>query len=151
MKFLFFFSFLIIFYSYIGYGLLIYLLVKIKELFSSNRRIPPDPAFEPEVTLLVTAYNEADFIERKIQNCLGLNYPASKLRLLFITDGSTDESPDIVARYPQVILLHLKGRKGKAAAMNRAMKYVETPYVVFSDANTLLNGESLHKMLKHYT
>jgi biofilm PGA synthesis N-glycosyltransferase PgaC len=142
---------LIIFYSYIGYGLLIYLLGKIKELFPGNRPLPPDPAFEPEVTLIVAAYNEADFIERKIQNCLGLDYPASKLRLLFITDGSTDETPEIVARYPQVVLLHLKGRKGKAAAMNRAMKYVETPYVVFSDANTLLNSESLHEMLKHYT
>ncbi len=49
---------------------------------------PPDPAFEPEITLVVAAFNEAGFIEQKIQNCLELDYPAGKLHWIFITDGS---------------------------------------------------------------
>ena len=49
---------------------------------------PLAPDFEPEVTLVVPAYNEADILEEKVRNCQALDYPAGKLKLLFITDGS---------------------------------------------------------------
>ena len=99
---------------------------------------------------MVAAYNEADCIERKLKNSLDLDYPAGKLRWIFITDGSTDATADIVRRYTAVLLLHQTERKGKVAAINRAMKYVETPYVIFSDANTLINQSAVREILKHY-
>src|ERR1700712_5945897 len=121
VKFLFFFSFFIILYSYIGYGLLIYLIVKLKRLFSrkthpsavnppspifgGQRRQPPAD-FEPDVTLVVAAYNEADCITQKLRNSLDLEYPAGKLRWIFITDGSTDATADIIRRHTSVLLLH---------------------------------------------
>ena len=155
VKFLFFFSLFIILYSYIGYGLLIYLIVKVKRLFKpkallSTANCQLSTVFEPEVTLIVAAYNEADSIERKLKNSLELDYPAGKLRWIFITDGSTDATADIVRRYTGVLLLHQTERKGKVAAINRAMKYVETPYVIFSDANTLINQSAIREILKHY-
>jgi poly-beta-1,6-N-acetyl-D-glucosamine synthase len=150
LKFLFFSSYLIIFYSYIGYGLLIYLLVKIKKLLLKQNTVLKDSAFEAEVTLLVAAYNESGFIEQKIQNSLSLRYPAGKLRWIFITDGSDDATPVIIRKYSQILLLHQDERKGKLAAINRAIKYVETPYVIFSDANTLLNPECVYEIMKHY-
>ena len=155
VKFLFFFSLFIIFYSYIGYGLLIFLIVKVKRLFRRKSRPStvnrqPSTHFEPDVTLLVAAYNEADCIERKLRNSLDLDYPAGKLRWVFITDGSTDATADIIRRYTSVLLLHQTVRKGKVAAINRAMKYVETPYVIFSDANTLINQTAVREILKHY-
>jgi poly-beta-1,6-N-acetyl-D-glucosamine synthase len=150
LKFLFFFSYLIIFYSYIGYGMLVYLLVKIKRLLSKQNFILEDSSFEPEVTLLVAAYNESGFIEQKIQNSLSLRYPAGKLRWIFITDGSDDTTPVIIRKYSQILLLHQNERKGKLEAINRAIKYVETPYVIFSDANTLLNPECVYEIVKHY-
>jgi len=183
VKFLFFFSFFIIFYSYIGYGLIIYLFVKVKRLFKPNaqrltlnaspvigscndagssvnektvnpafrgtsRQPPAD--FEPEVTLIVAAYNEADCIERKLRNSLDLDYPAGKIRWIFITDGSTDATAEIIRGYTGVLLLHQTERKGKVAAINRAMKYVATPYVIFSDANALINQTAVREILKHY-
>lgn len=150
VKFLFFFSLFVIFYTYIGYGILIYLLVKLKRLFSDKNQIQPVLDFEPEVTLVVIAYNEADFIDRKIRNSLNLDYPPGKLRWLFITDGSTDSTPKIIQEYKNILLLHQEERKGKVAAMNRAIKYVETSYVIFSDANTLLNPGSVREIIKHY-
>jgi biofilm PGA synthesis N-glycosyltransferase PgaC len=149
-KFLFFFSFLIVIYSYIGYGILLYLLVKIKRLFVAKNSLKADPDFEPEITLIVSAYNEANIIEIKIRNSLDLDYPSDKLRLVFITDGSEDGTPAIVSKYNRILLLHEEERKGKLAAMNRAMKFVSTPYVIFSDANTLLNPESVNEIVKHY-
>jgi len=150
VKFLFFFSFFIVFYSYIGYGLLIYVLLKIKKLVSNQHKIRSASDFEPEVTLVVAAFNEAGFIERKLTNSMDLEYPAGKLRWIFVTDGSTDATPEIVRAYNNVFLLHQPERLGKVAAINRAMKYVETPYVIFSDANTLLNSKAVKEILKHY-
>jgi biofilm PGA synthesis N-glycosyltransferase PgaC len=149
-KFLFFFSFLIVIYSYIGYGILLYLLVKIKRLFVAKNSLKADPDFKPEITLIVSAYNEASIIEIKIRNSLDLDYPSDKLRLVFITDGSEDGTPAIISKYNRILLLHEVERKGKLAAMNRAMKFVSTPYVIFSDANTLLNPESVNEIVKHY-
>jgi cellulose synthase/poly-beta-1,6-N-acetylglucosamine synthase-like glycosyltransferase len=126
------------------------LLVKIKRLFSKKTDPHADPDFEPEITLIVAAYNEAGIIDQKIRNSLDLDYPSDKLRLIFITDGSVDTSPGIISNYDRILLLHQEERKGKLAAMNRAIKYVGTPYVIFSDANTLLNRESVNEIVKHY-
>ncbi len=150
LKFLFFVSFLILFYSYIGYGILLYLLVKVKRLFSKKTSYESDPYFEPEITLIVAAYNEEDIIEQKIKNSLDLDYPLDKLSLIFVTDGSVDATPGIIGKYNQIKLLHQEDRKGKLSAMNRAIKFVETPYIIFSDANTLLNNAAVREIVKHY-
>ena len=150
LKFLFFFSLLLVFYSYVGYGMLIYILVKLKRIFSISPATRQLSLFEPEVTLIVSAFNEADFIERKIKNSLELDYPNGKLRWIFITDGSNDTTPAIISKFDQIDLLHQSERKGKVAAMNRAIKFVETPYVIFSDANTLLNAGAVREIIKHY-
>ncbi len=150
LKFLFFTSFLILLYSYIGYGIILYLLVKIKRLLTKKTSPASDPYFEPEITLIVAAYNEEDIIEQKIRNSLDLDYPSNKLKLIFITDGSKDNTPGIISKYNQIQLLHQEDRKGKLSAVNRAMKYVDSPFVIFSDANTLLNSESVREIVKHY-
>jgi len=149
-KFLFFLSLGIVFYCYIGYGILLYLLIKLKSLLSSGNSFLQDTGFEPEVTLVVAAFNEEDFIEQKIQNTLDLDYPPSKLQIIFITDGSTDETTTIVNGQSRIRLLHEPERKGKVAAMNRAIRFVETPYTIFCDANTLLNKECIREIVKHY-
>ena len=149
-KFLFYFSLGIVLYSYIGYGMLLYFLVFLKRHLFHHTKHLPLRAFEPEITLVVTAYNEADFIEKKIRNSLDLDYPPGKLHWIFITDGSTDETDALIRRYSQIRLLHEPERKGKAAAMNRAIRHVETPYTIFCDANTLLNLNAVREIVRHY-
>ena len=150
LKFLFYFSFLVIFYSYIGYAIVLYVLVQLKKKFAFRPKPHSVSGFEPEVTLVVAAYNEAGFIEKKIKNSLDLDYPAGKLKWLFISDGSDDKTPELISTHKEIQLLHQTERKGKVAAMNRAIKYVETPYVIFSDANTLLNPSCVREIIKHY-
>jgi cellulose synthase/poly-beta-1,6-N-acetylglucosamine synthase-like glycosyltransferase len=117
----------------------------------NKRRAKPDPPLNyPEVTLVIAAYNEAEVIEEKIANCLNLDYPSDKLSFLFITDGSNDGTDQIIARYPQIRLLHQPERKGKSAALNRAMKYVTTPITVFCDANTILNRPAITRIAMQY-
>jgi cellulose synthase/poly-beta-1,6-N-acetylglucosamine synthase-like glycosyltransferase len=72
------------------------------------------------------------------------------LELIFITDGSSDRTAEIISRYPQVLLLHQPERRGKVAAMNRAIQHVKSPLVIFCDANTLLNTACVREIVKHY-
>lgn len=138
-------SVFIVIYTYVGYGLVVGFWAYVKP---SNKSINYN--FLPEVTIVVPAYNEADIIDSKVKNCLALDYPANRLKLLFITDGSTDSSAEVLAAYAQIQHLHIPAREGKSMAENRAMRHVRTPYVVFTDCNTLLNPEALRVMLVHY-
>ncbi len=137
------------FYSYVGYGLLLWLWVKLKKQRDGAQQ-PMVQNFAPPVTLIVAAYNEEEYIEAKISNSLALAYHDGLLKLVFITDGSTDRTPEIVKSYARIQALHRPARKGKVAAMHRAMAFVKTPFVIFSDANTLLNPESIGNLVRHY-
>lgn len=142
----------IVFYTYIGYGILLYLLVKVKEHFVPRK--PKEDIFEddlPTVTMIVAAYNEEDIIEEKIKNTLALNYPPERLLLTWITDGSTDRTNEILAKYPMIEVLYQPERQGKAAALNRAMCYVDTELTIFSDANTMLGLDSIRKIVACFT
>lgn len=148
-KFFFWFAVFVIFYAYIGYGILLYLMVKIKRILKPQT-VFYSKDFTPAVSFIVPCYNEASVIEEKIKNCLTLDYPKDKLRIIFITDGSNDGSPELIKKYQEVQLLHEPKRGGKAAAENRSMKHVDTPIVVFSDANTHLPSNALKEIVKHY-
>lgn len=142
-------SVLLVAYSYILYGLLIWILVKLRTIFFKNR-FHSDSNYTPSVTLLVAIFNEEDIIRQKIENSLKIQYPQDKLDILFITDGSTDNTNNIIKEYNQIKLLYEPERKGKIAAINRAMQYVKTPIVVFCDANALLNKECITEIARHY-
>ena len=137
----------LVFYTYLGYGILLWLLVKIREAVHPARRyaFPADP---PEVTLLIAAYNEQEVVAEKMANCRALDYPAGKLRVTWITDGSTDRTVELLAAYPEVTVLHDPRRGGKTAALNRALGIVRTPLVVFTDANTMLNPEAVAQVVR---
>jgi len=134
------------FYTYVGYALVVWPWARL----ARRGRPAPPTNFEPEVTLVVPAYNEADILTEKVRNSLGQNYPAEKLQLLFITDGSTDNSGEVLAAFPQVRHLHVPERGGKSLAENRAIRYVNTPYVVFTDCNTMLNPDAVRLLVRHY-
>jgi poly-beta-1,6-N-acetyl-D-glucosamine synthase len=140
--------FFIIFYTYAGYALLLQFLVFIKNAIAPERL---HNKIDMPVTVVVAAYNEEHIIEEKIKNCLSLIYPANLITYIFITDGTNDNSSAILKKYPQIIHLHQDERRGKLAAMNRAMLSVKTEIVIFSDANTMLNRESISKMVAHYS
>jgi cellulose synthase/poly-beta-1,6-N-acetylglucosamine synthase-like glycosyltransferase len=147
-SYLFWIGLFIIFYTYAGYGLVIFVLSKLRVKRKPINHLQDNDL--PPVTVLVAAYNEEQCIEDKIANTLNLNYPEDKLSILFVTDGSTDSTPLIVKKFHAVKLFHDFQRKGKIHAVNRVMKFVTTPIVVFSDANTLLNADALKNIVRHY-
>ena len=149
MRILFWVSLFIIFYTYVGYGIVLFLLIKIKRLFV-KKEINPYIQFTPSLTLVVAAYNEEKIIEEKIKNTLELEYPRDKLKIIFITDGSEDRTQEIINKYGEIMLLHENKRAGKIAAVHRAMEFVDSEIVVFTDANTFIHKDSLLKLSRHY-
>ncbi len=151
MEFFFWIGLFIVFYTYIGYGILLYILVRSKRLIIKEQHAPVvDYDTLPSCTVIVAAYNEASIIQQKIDNTLGLHYPSDRIQYIFVTDGSTDETPVLVREYPEIRLLHQPGRNGKIAAVHRAIDKTATEVVVFTDANTLLNAHALLELCKHY-
>lgn len=151
MEFFFWIGLFIVFYTYVGYGMLLYVFVWGKRLmYKRQYAFPVDTGGLPSCTVIVAAYNEASIIQQKIDNTLGLHYPPDRIRYIFVTDGSTDETPLLVGEHPEIMLLHQPTRNGKIAAVHRAMNEVATEVVVFTDANTLLNAEALLELCKHY-
>lgn len=137
----------ILLYTYLGYGVLIYVLTTWKK-----RSVLHETAISelPFVTFVIAAYNESAYIMEKIYNTLALDYPREKLQIFVVTDGSTDRTPDLVRRFDNIRLFHQPERKGKIHAVNRVMPKVDSPIVVFSDANTALNPKALQYMVSHY-
>jgi cellulose synthase/poly-beta-1,6-N-acetylglucosamine synthase-like glycosyltransferase len=140
-------SLFIVFYAYIGYGILLFFLVRAKRILRSSMQKSPDVFYEPEVTLFTAAYNEREYVADKVRNSRELDYPEEKLHLMWVTDGSDDGTPDLLKQYRDLIVHHLPERKGKISAMNRGMKLVSTPIVVFTDANTMLGKESIRRIV----
>ena len=137
----------LVFYNYAGYAVIAYLLNKFNK---QNKKQTQDSSFYPSISFIVAAFNEEDFIEKKIINSISQNYPPDQIEFIFITDGSTDKTASIVSSYPTIKLLHEKARKGKSAAINRAVTFAANEILIFSDANTILNTNAILNIARHY-
>ncbi len=150
LQIIFWISVFLVIYTYVGYGFILFLMVKLKRLFGKSDVIPEKPNVFPEVTFVVAAYNEEDWIVEKIKNTLELEYPKDKIRYFFVTDGSNDRTPEIIQQYSEIQLFHRPERAGKIAAVERIMEFVETPIVIYTDANTMVNKEAIYNIVRHY-
>ena len=139
----------IVVYTYVGYGLILYLLVFIKRLAIKAKPLADitDDCL-PEVTLMVCAYNEEDIISEKMSNTHSLDYPADRLHLVWVTDGSTDNTNSILSTYPDVKIVFSPERRGKSAALKHGIKEVSTEIVMMTDANTMLNPEAVREIVR---
>jgi biofilm PGA synthesis N-glycosyltransferase PgaC len=142
-------SIFLVIYTYAGYAFVLLALVKIKQLFVKPYVFKAD-GYLPSVTILIAAYNEEDIILDKVANTLDLDYPKDKLQVIFITDGSTDNTPGKLKECQGVTLMHSENRAGKMAAIERAIPFVKGEIAVFTDANTFLNKEAILELVKHY-
>lgn len=139
----------VVFYTYLGYGMLLWLMVRIKRWLRPRPAIPM-PVEWPEVTLLICAYNEADIVDEKMRNCHALDYPKDRLHIVWVTDGSNDETVSRLQAYPDVQVLHQPERRGKTAALNRSIPLCRTELVVMCDANALLCPQALRLIVQQF-
>jgi cellulose synthase/poly-beta-1,6-N-acetylglucosamine synthase-like glycosyltransferase len=116
-------------------------------------RPPRKAPIEPTVSMLVAAYNEEDVIAAKIENALAIDYPADRLETVVASDGSTDATNAIAARYDdgkRIRLLAFPVNRGKLATMNDAVRQLTGEIVVFSDASSMVTPESLRVLVSNF-
>ena len=137
-------------YTYAGYGVILYLMVCLKRWLKGKTQTPELPADEnlPEVTLLICAFNEQEVIEEKMKNTNNLDYPSDKLHIMWVTDGSTDNTNEYLKAYPNVQIVFSPERRGKTAALNHGISEVKTPLTVLTDANTMINREAIREIVR---
>ena len=140
----------LVFYTYIGYGMLLWVLVKMKRFVKGKAVKAALPADEdlPDVTFMVCAYNEQDVVDMKMENTLQFDYPHDKLHIMWVTDGSTDATNDRLSRYPGVEIVFSPERKGKTAALNHGISMVKTDLTIMTDANTMVNPEAVREIVR---
>lgn len=139
----------IVVYTYVGYGIVLYLLVFVKRLATKAKPLADitDDRL-PEVTLMVCAYNEEDIIAEKMDNTRRLDYPSDRLHLVWVTDGSNDNTNVLLSAYPEVKVIYSPERRGKAAALKHGIKEIDTEIVMMTDANTMLNPEAVREVAR---
>ena len=140
----------LVFYTYLGYGMLLWLLVRIKRMVrgkGTKAVLPADEAL-PDVTLLICAYNEQDIVDMKMENTHQLDYPKDKLHIMWVTDGSSDETNERLGRYPEVEIVFTPERKGKTAALNHGISQVKTEITMMTDANTMINPGAVREIAR---
>lgn len=143
----------LVFYTYLGYGIVLYVLLQLKELFwgrSREPQLPEDESAYPDVTLMICAYNEEDVVKEKMENIQQLLYPKDKICVMWVTDGSDDHTNELLHAYPDVLLVTSPERNGKAAAMQHGLQANKAEYVIFTDANTMLNPEAIREIVKEF-
>ncbi|KIO68301.1 hypothetical protein B4065_1650 [Caldibacillus thermoamylovorans] len=152
-KSIFYISAFIIFWAMIGYPLSIKILGK---LFK-NKTLKKDYSHQPSVTVMVVAHNEEKVILEKLKNIIGLDYPKDKLEFLIASDNSTDRTNEFVRKFikehPNIKmrLYEVKTRKGKTNAQNEAQKTVKTDFLVMTDANSMLEKNSIRELMAAFT
>jgi cellulose synthase/poly-beta-1,6-N-acetylglucosamine synthase-like glycosyltransferase len=146
LKLIFILSLFILFYVYLGYLILVFLFAIIR-----NREVRKD-VIKPYVTILIAAYNEEDSIEASLNNKLALDYPKEKLEIIVISDGSTDQTNDLVNKYKHqgIRLLKQEPRSGKTAALNMAVPQAKGEIIVFSDANSMYDPKALEMLVQNF-
>ncbi len=137
----------LVLYPYVGYPLIVALLSLGKRKVANPI---PDTQDVPEITLFITAYNEEAVVHQKMANSLQLDYPKEKLKIVWLTDGSADQTNALLAEYPEATVYYEPGRKGKIHAMNRGVQFVQSELIVFTDANTILGKDTLWAMLRQF-
>lgn len=127
MKLLFWLSLSLIFYTYFGYLILLWLIARLRNAPVVCR------AYQPSVSVIIAAHNEESKLQPKIDNVLKLDYPKHLLQIVIVSDGSTDHTPEILKANPTVDRVILDQAKGKAIALNEAVKQASGEISVFFD------------------
>ena len=141
-------SLTVLVYIYLGYPLLLALIVRVRgpRLVRRGNRLPP-------VSLVISAFNEAEMIRRKLENAVQLDYPRELLEIVVVSDASTDGTDELAAEYADrygVIVARQPERVGKTVGLNRTVPTLRGEIVVFSDANALYERDALKMLVRNF-
>jgi len=144
-------SILLIGFSYIIYPILLALAAKSFGNSNINSNIPAIKDW-PEVAVVIAAFNEEQDIKQRVENLFGQDYPADKITYYIGSDGSTDDTNEILSQFkdPRLKAQLFEVNRGKASVLNNLIGLVEQPIVIFSDANTHFESDAIKRLVAHF-
>jgi biofilm PGA synthesis N-glycosyltransferase PgaC len=147
---LFIISIVLIFYTYIGYPLILAIIHKLK---SASTVIFQGDGTHEELTVVMAMYNAQERISTRLANILQTKYPLEKLHLIVVSDGSTDDCYELAKAfyYPRLTVLNQENNQGKAQALNLAMQHVKTPLVAFADVRQNFDENTLNELASQFS
>ena len=152
IKYIFWFAAALVGYSYLGYPAWLWL----RSCWSPRpvRRGISDTTNTPAVSAVMVVRNEEAIIARKLDNLLALDYPADKLDVVVVSDGSSDRTPEILAEYArnsrvQILLKQLS--QGKAAGLNDAIQHATGDVLLFTDARQQIESGALRLLIENFS
>lgn len=117
-----------------------------------NRNLD-NPNYKPFVSIMIPAHNEANVIEKTIENVLSMDYEF--FEVILIDDRSTDNTAEVLkiieAKYNNVkILIREKDAfPGKSAVLNDALKIAKGEAILVFDADAKVDTDFLKKLVPH--
>jgi biofilm PGA synthesis N-glycosyltransferase PgaC len=148
--FLFWLAFLVLAYQYVGYPLLLAALASVR-----GKRTPSSFARDedlPSVTLVISAYNEAEVLDGKIRNALAQEYPKERFEIVIASDGSSDATNEIARSYAAdgVVLHEYPVNRGKNLTLNDTLPRARGDVIVFTDANGMYQKEAIRTLVQGF-
>jgi biofilm PGA synthesis N-glycosyltransferase PgaC len=139
------FSLAVLVYTYVGYPACLAMLAR-----RASKPVAKQ-TFQPSIAVVIVGYNEAHRLAAKLDSCLAQVYPKDRLRILVVSDGSNDNTPDIVARYTgrRVDLLPFAQRRGKSACLNDAVASCGEDFIVLTDARQRLDPQAIGRLMSN--
>ncbi len=133
-------------YTHVGYPMLLWAWAALRARESHAAR------FEPTVSILVAAYNEAARIQERIENLLALDYPRDRLEIIVASDGSDDDTLLRAMRYRRegVFVVAYSRRRGKSAVLNNLIPRCEGDIVMLADARQQFERGALRALTAHF-
>ena len=145
-------------YAYLGYPVLLFVMAALVQmgrdvyylLYRAERRTRGQAL--PSVTVLMAAYNEADVIERTLDNLAQLDYPNGQLEILVGSDGSSDGTVELAGRWSErgVRVLDFPERRGKMSVISDLAAAARGDILVLTDANTLIRPDAVRNLVRHF-
>ncbi len=148
MTFLFWTCLGLILYTYLIYP---FLIITLARLFPCKSKINQNDF--PRVAMVISAYNEEEVLEEKIENCLLIDYPQDRISFVFGSDGSTDRTNEIISSidHPWIQYKIFPEREGKSSVINKLVEEVNEEIILFSDANSIYKPNSVKLLTRHFS
>jgi cellulose synthase/poly-beta-1,6-N-acetylglucosamine synthase-like glycosyltransferase len=149
VEFAFFLVLFLLIHSYLVYPLTIFIVGSIKK-----KRIFKDPNYLPDISIIISVYNEENVIENTLRQLFKTDYDHSKIQFVIGSDQSTDNTNNIIEKLkeeiPNIEFLIFNERRGKSNVLNDLVKYAKGEILIFSDANTIYSPDAISKLISSF-
>ena len=133
---------LLIIYAYVGYPLLLWVISRYRRRPLLRKRVAPT------VSILMSVRNEEQTLPAKLNNLRRLDYPGNRVQIIVVSDGSSDNTVRILTENHDLLQpIVLEAARGKAAALNEAVKWATGEILVFTDARQMIDSNAVSELI----